>query len=248
MCDRTLNTPLSPQNESVFTDLHVLNDAVRYRKWLYSLIKPHLGRHILEVGSGIGNYTDMLLDRPCIVATDFDQAYVNVIEEKYRQKNNVHVFQLDLDNISRNSATMLQGFSIDTVINMNVLEHIKDDIGALDTLKKILVGNGKIITVVPSFQELYGSLDKAYGHYRRYRKADFAKIADELDLSLVHSCYFNFIGIFGWIYSNKIKKSSTLSKKYVDIFDRWVVPFISLFEKKIPMPIGLSLIAVLQKH
>jgi SAM-dependent methyltransferase len=247
MNDHRNKTTSQPHNVSIFTDLHVLNEATRYRRWLFSLIQPHLGQHILEVGSGIGNYTDMLLDKKCVVATDIDETYVRILLERFRNNSNVQVSQLDLNNLDHNLMLKLQDYHLDTIINMNVLEHIKDDLEALKAMKEILSGGGRIITIVPAFPKLFGSLDEAYGHYKRYSKEDFINISQALGLSLVYFRYFNFIGILGWIYSSKIRRKKTLSKQSVAVFDRWVVPTISVIEKKLTLPFGLSLIAVLQK-
>ena len=237
----------SPGNISIFTDLHVLNEAIRYRRWLFSLIQPHLGQHILEVGSGIGNYTNMLLDKDCVVATDIAERYVQILKQKFGSKRNVHVFQLDLHNIDHSLSNTLQSYCLDTVVNMNVLEHIEGDVEALNVMKQLMNKGGKIITIVPSFQKLFGSLDEAYGHYRRYNKGDFINIAQRLDLSLICIRYFNVIGILGWIYSSKLRRKRTLSKKSVAVFDQLIVPVFSVVEKKINPPFGLSLMAVLQK-
>lgn len=241
-------TASPPYNISVFTDLHVLNEATRYRKWLFSLVRPHLGQHILEVGSGIGNYTTMLLDRECVVTTDVDATYVRMLSERFKGNRNVHVFQLDLNNFNHNLIIKLQQYQLDTIISMNVLEHIRDDREALNTMKEILFDGGKIITIVPAFSELFGSLDEAYGHYKRYSKEDFIKISHELELSLIHFRYFNVIGILGWIYSGKIRRKKTFSKKSITVFDRWFVPILSAIEKKVYPPFGLSLIAVFEKR
>lgn len=245
MCNNTIAP--SPDNPSIFTDLHVLNEALRYRRWLFSLIQPHIGQHILEVGAGIGNYTDLMLDKDCVVATDIAERYVQILKQKYQGKRNVHVLQLDLDKLSHSLSTALQGYRLDTVINMNVLEHIEGDVEALHTMKQLVNKGGKIITIVPSFQKLFGSLDVAYGHYRRYNKRDFITIAQRLDLALIGLRYFNVMGILGWIYAGKLRSKRTLSKKSVAVFDRLMVPAFSVIEKKINPPFGLSLLAVLQK-
>ena len=248
MNDYRDKTASQPHNVSIFTDLHVLNEATRYRRWLFSLIQPHLGQHILEVGSGIGNYTDMLLDRDCVVATDIDETYVRILLERFRNNGNVQVSQLDLNNLDHNLMLKLQDYHLDTIINMNVLEHIKDDLEALKAMKEILSEGGRIITIVPAFPKIFGSLDEAYGHYKRYSKEDFIKISHELELSLIHFRYFNVIGILGWIYSGKILRGKTFSKKSITVFDRWFVPILSTIEKKVYPPFGLSLIAVFEKR
>jgi len=248
MDDHSSNTTLSPRNESVFTDLHVLHEARRYRSWLFSLIQPHLGQRILEVGSGIGNYTDMLLDKKCVVATDIDETYVGILSERFSNTSNVEVRKLDLINLDQNLMLTLQDYHLDTIINMNVLEHIKDDREALKRMKDIVREGGRIITIVPAFPKLFGSLDEAYGHYKRYSKEDFTTIAHALRLSLVYSRYANVIGILGWIYSGKIRRKKTFSKKSITVFDRWFVPILSAIEKNVYPPFGLSLIAVFDKR
>ena len=115
----------------------------------------------------------MFLDRDCVVATDVDELSIRVLMERFENNSHVHVFQLDLNNFNHNFIHTLQDYHLDTIININVLEHIKGDREALSALKEVLSDGGNIITIVPSFQKLFGSLDEAYGHYRRYNKEDF---------------------------------------------------------------------------
>lgn len=235
-------------NPHIKEDLELLNKSKAYSDWLFSLVLPYIGERVLEIGSGIGNYTEKLLGRQLIWATDNDPLYVKHLENKFRQYSQVRTRQVDLTRITPEIQNLFCVENIDTVILMNVLEHVGNDLEALNNIKGLLMSPGHIIVIVPALEWLYSPLDKAYGHHKRYNRKDIRNMAERLNLELKVCNYFNFTGIFGWLLNSKFLGKRYLPKNQTRIFERFV-PLIRFLEEKIfHPPVGLSLLAVFFKR
>jgi SAM-dependent methyltransferase len=132
----------------------------------------------------------------------------------------------------------------DSVVCVNVLEHIADDGEALRVFREVLVPGGRVIIFVPAVQAAYGPLDAELGHHRRYSKSSLARSFAAGGLNVAVLRYTNPIGLAGWMYNSKILKTRAHSLAQVRLFDRLVAPWALPLERLIPPPIGLSLIGI----
>src|SRR3954452_7744006 len=135
-------------------------EAANYQTWLYDLAAPHLGATCLEIGSGRGDLTAHLAQGRTLVATDVSEQFVGLLEDRFAGTSNVSVAQLDMDTFEPHE-------QYDSIVMMNVLEHIEDDEAALKTLRRALNPGGRIVLYVPAFMLLYSDFDREIGHYRR---------------------------------------------------------------------------------
>lgn len=238
--------PLIETNPHIQQDLYLLNEAVNYRRWIFSLIKPYLGDCILEVGAGIGNYTEQLLGRKKVWTSDYDPAYVEQLKTKFANRPEVCTMELDISNISTDKQKLFRDEMLDTILLLNVLEHVDQDLQALHNLKECLRYSGRILIVVPALQQLFGSLDVVYGHYRRYNRQDFYRFQEHLNMKLKICRHFNFLGILGWWLNAKVMKRDFLPGRQIQLFNK-IVPLIRSLERPFPLPIGLSLYGVFSK-
>jgi SAM-dependent methyltransferase len=235
----------SAYNESIQQDLLVLQEAVHYRKWLFSLIKPHLGRTILEIGAGIGNYTELLSENAMVFATDFDPYFVQHLAERFRDNSCVFPDQLDLTDISASTRRQYAEAKVDTIVCLNVLEHIRDDSAALRALQDCLAPGGRMIFILPANPLIYNQLDRAYGHYRRYTKRDAPRLVAGSSMQVTVANYFNMLGILGWWVNGRLSRKTQLPSRQTKIFN-FLTPFLATFERYIPPSFGLSLLLVLE--
>jgi len=136
----------------------------------------------------------------------------------------------------------------DTVVCVNVLEHIADDAGALRSFRDVLVPGGRVLIFVPAVQAAYGPLDAELGHHRRYSKPTLARAFAEAGLDLITLRYTNPIGLVGWMYNAHVSKSTAHSPTQVKLFETLVAPWALPLERLITPPIGLSLVAVGQRR
>jgi SAM-dependent methyltransferase len=226
------------------TDLEIMAGANNYRNWMYSRIAPFIGERILEVGAGIGNFTELLLDRELVVATDKYQLCLDRLTSRLGHNPKVLSEILDLGEPPEDR---LIDYGFDTVICLNVLEHVEDDLRALAFMRSVLVPGGRLVLLVPAFNFLYGSVDQVIGHYRRYTRKDLLPRMREAGFVIESSFYMNVIGMAGWFWNNRVRKIKEESPSQIALFDRFIAPWAERVEKFIRPPFGLSLIAIGQK-
>ena len=232
-------------NDSVLAaDLEVMARAHNYRNWMYRQIAPFIGQRVLEVGAGIGNVTELLLDREVVVATDKYQLMVDYLQRRCGAQLAVVPAQLDLGE----PAASLAHHEFDTVICMNVLEHVGDDLQALAYMHSVLAPGGRLILLVPAFQFLYGTVDQAIGHYRRYTRKNLLPKLRESEFDVEQAFYMNVIGMAGWFWNNRIRKTKEENSAQIGFFDRFIAPWAERFEQILRPPFGLSLIAIGRKR
>lgn len=221
--------------------LENLKLANRYNGWIFSQIVPYLGHEVLEVGCGNGNFT-LLLAEQCsrVVAVDLSEEYVRAAKARLTGKIGVEVLLAD--------ATQTQWTrQFDTVVMLDVLEHIEYDVETLRLLRKCLKPGGKLIVKVPALDCLFSNMDQAIGHYRRYNKTALIKTFRAASFSSPLVWYFNFVGIPGWWLNGKILGRTTPPAEQVGLFNK-IVPLLSALEGSVKPPIGLSLFAVATKN
>jgi len=209
----------------------------RYNRWIISLFKKYFGKNILEVGSGLGGLSQYL-PQANITLSDIQDDYFNYLKNQLGYKT----LKFDIENEAPKNLVA----SFDTILSSNVLEHINDDEKALENCFRLLKKNGKILLFVPARPEIYGSLDKAMGHYRRYTKEELAKKTIGAGFKIIELKYVNFPGYFTWLLRGKFSGESKSDSLTAKIFDTLVVPFLYL-EKYISIPFGQSLMLIAEK-
>jgi len=214
----------------------------RYNRYLWDRISPYVGRRVLEVGSGTGNMTRYLSNRPLVVATDVRPEYIELLRRGFERAENVVVEPLDLtaahyDSIGR--------YEIDTVVCLNVLEHIEDDRAVLARFYRLLPDGGRVILLIPMLRALYGSTDRALGHHRRYTKREITDRLGEAGFNTEYLAWLNALGIPGWFLNSRVLKRTTVPGIQARIND-FLTPLMRL-EERLRLPVGMSLLAVGRK-
>jgi len=234
-----------PDKDKVKHSLLLLSERYNYNHWIYNNIKNFIGNNILEVGAGIGNITDFIILRNKLTLIDIDQSYIDYLNAKYsfRDQSNFNVFQADIQNIN---SSPLAATMYDTIICLNILEHLENDRKAVENMISLLQPSGRLIILVPALNTLHGSMDISFGHYRRYNKKQLKMLIEGQNLDIVNFYYLNFLGLFGWFINGKIFKNKELPENQTKIFDK-LVPLLGLIEKIIKPPVGQSLILIAQK-
>jgi SAM-dependent methyltransferase len=140
----------------------------------------------------------------------------------------------------------LERHCADTIVCLNVLEHIEDDKRALQHMHAVLRPGGRALLIVPAFESLYGPIDRNLGHFRRYSQANLRRLGESTGFRTMVR-FFNVVGLFGWWLNAKVLKRTEQSPSQIRLFDRVIVPALSRVEAVAPPPFGQSIFAVLEK-
>ena len=222
-------------------DQQRMTRARNYFAWQARLVLPELGRRVLEIGCGIGNFTELLANREAVIAVDIEPDCIARLKTRCPQ---AHAFALDA---SSGALGELARFHPDSCVCLNVLEHIDDDLGTLQRIASILPARGVIVLLLPAFPALYGTIDRNLGHRRRYSRASIDKLASAAGLEVKKARYVNFAGFFGWWINAHILHRQAQSESQIEFFDRRVVPVMARIESIMAPPFGQSVFAVLEK-
>ena len=219
-----------------------LSRAERYNRWMFRQLAPYLGERVLEIGSGIGNLTRYLVGRELVVATDLNPRYLRLLANTFERHTRVRVEPLDLGDFD---PAALAEHRLDTIVCLNVLEHLEDDRTALARLFAALAPGGRLIVLVPAHRWLYGGIDRAIQHYRRYERAELAERFSEAGFRVERAWFFNRLGVLGW-YLNSVLLRRTRVPGLQLRLQNLLVPLLRA-ESALPLPFGLSVIAVGRK-
>jgi len=235
-------TAIAPGDHAGAETLELLAEAPLYNRWQFDMVAPYLGKRILEVGAGIGNMSEQFLERrpELLVVSDTDAFYRERLAERFASRPEVVVESLSMPD--RAAAERFSIYRLDTVIATNVVEHIEDDLGTAATMRSLLVPGGRVIILVPALQSIYGELDRELGHFRRYGRVRLRLLMERAGLEVERMMWFNRVGIFGWWFNGRIRRTRRIPLDQLRAFDR-LVPMLRL-ERFLPLPFGQSLIAI----
>ncbi len=223
--------------------LNQLAELDRYNHWIYEKIAPALGHRILEVGSGTGNITQFLSSGGReVMATDVLPVYRRELERLFGDRPNVGVGRFDLN---EGAPEEFIADPFDSVVCLNVLEHIEDDLFALAQIRDVLKPGGRLALLVPAHQFLYGEFDRAVGHFRRYEKRELTVKLENVGFAVCEVRFFSLVAALPWFINGRLLKRDYLPTGQANLANR-LVPLLK-FERLIGPPCGLSLIAIAQK-
>lgn len=229
---------LPAQDEVGAGTLERLAGAERFNRWMYDRLAPWLGDEVLEVGSGIGNLSRYVMGRARVLLTDTEPAYRSYLQDRFGSVPGVRVTSLTLPDVPPD----LTGDAFDSVMCLNVLEHIERDVESLVAMRSLLRPGGSVVLLVPALSMLYGELDRHLGHVRRYSRKMLRDRYRQAGLALRHIEYFNLAGVPGWWFVGRVLKRAMIPPASLRLYDA-LVPLFRL-ERLIPWRLGQSLIAI----
>jgi phospholipid N-methyltransferase len=225
-------------------DLEVLGDMPNYYSWIMDSFADHIHGRVIEYGSGTGTFTERLLPRATsLVAVEPSGNLLPTLSSRFKSCPDVEICNETLEaHVARQSDN-----SCNTVVMVNVLEHIEGDRAALRDLLRILRPDGSLLLFVPALSMLMSKLDRMHGHFRRYHKSELEAKVKATGAAVVQCSYFDAIGVLPWFILNTIMGSTSFNPALVRINDRYVVPLGKRLENSIELPFGKNLILVARK-
>jgi len=214
-----------------------------YNRWIVDELAPYVGRSVLDIGCGTGNLLEFFLDRDRVVGIDIGEEFVELAGKRFADRENLRV---EVADITDPACVSLVGETFDTIICVNVLEHISNDSLALAHMNQLLDPGGRALLFVPALPLLHGSMDEVDGHYRRYTRRSLRSRMTEAGFTIEQSHYMNFPGMLAWFLDAKVLRRKFVPASHDGLFQR-MVPRIAAVERRIRPPVGLSLVVVGRK-
>lgn len=227
-------------NNSGAQTLESMSQAVWYNQWLVSKFEKFIKGKILEVGCGIGNFTKMLINYGEVFAIDIDRNHVAKTKKLFENKANVQIGDIE------NNSVFFNGQKFDSIICLNVLEHIRADKEALKNLHDLLNKDGVLVLIVPAHDFLFGEIDRSIGHFRRYDKTALSELVTDVGFKIINSRTVNMLGGIGWWVASKFFARNKVDENKIKIFNL-LAPIILPLEDLFEPPFGTSILMVVQK-
>jgi len=220
-----------------------MSSVPKFNRWMADALRPYLGGRVLEIGAGIGNMTRQLCPRDRYTASDINPHYLDYLQRGFEGRPYLDVRRVDLTQPA-DFAPLAGGY--DTVVCLNVLEHLDDEDGALSNIRSALESGGRALILVPQGPALHGTLDQALGHVRRYTRASLRAALERNGFEVQELFDFNRVTTPGWWWNGKVlrrRNFSRLQLKLLNLNVWWV----RRLDRFLPWS-GTSLIAVARRR
>ena len=229
----------------LFEALEVVGTVGRYQQWVIGHFKPFLSGIVFDIGSGRGDMAELydIAGVEKIILSDHSPEMIAFLEKRFGDRKNRYAV-LPLADISLTErAAVFNGNAPDTVISLNVLEHIPDDVAAIGNMAQLLRPGGKLLIMVPALPAIHGTLDDMAVHCRRYTKEELVLKVTAAGFKVDRAYYMNFFGVFSWFIAGRVLRQKRFDTGMCQALDR-VVPFLKAIESVVPPPLGQSLILI----
>jgi glycosyltransferase involved in cell wall biosynthesis/SAM-dependent methyltransferase len=215
--------------------------APRFSQWMADVIRPYCGASVLEIGSGPGAVTRQLVPRRRYVASDVNTLHLHTLRALRGGRPYLDTQYCDVSDLG--SFPRMEG-GFETVVALNVIEHVERDREALANIRSVIAPGGRAIVFVPQGEDLFGTLDEVLGHKRRYSEASLTRLAAEAGFTVRHMIRFNRIGTLAWWLNGKVLRRRHLGLLQVMALNL-LTPLFRLVDGSLPFA-PLSLVAVLE--
>ena len=225
-------------------ELDVFAHAVRWKNYFGSKFKPYIGQRVAEVGAGIGATTPILCagEQETWLCIEPDEGLRQQIDEKIQlgklpaccHTTSSYVRDLGEDQV------------FDTILYIDVLEHIQDDAIELAEAGNHLVQGGVIVVLSPAHQFLYSKFDQAIGHFRRYNRKSITDITPSFLLA-EQLYYLDSVGMMTSLVNRFILKQEKPSISQILFWDRFILPISRWVDFLTGFRLGRSIICIYRK-
>jgi glycosyltransferase involved in cell wall biosynthesis len=219
-----------------------MSSVPHFNRWMGDAIRPHLGARVLEIGAGIGNMTRALCPRDRYTVTDLNPLYLDYLRGSFSGRPYIDVRKLDLAD-ARDFAALESKY--DTLVCLNVLEHVEDEAGSLANMRRALEPGGRLILLVPQSPELYGTLDEVLGHVRRYSRESLERALREAGFEIETLFDFNRSTTPAWWFNGKVLRRRGFGRVQLKLLNT-TIWFWRRVDRYLPWR-GTSLIAVARR-
>ncbi len=226
-------------------DLENLRSARRLGDWMYEQFQPYVGAETIEVGAGIGTFSERLAADPTVrrlLLIEPEPPCADVLAREFAEDPRITVAQ---ETLPDSPALADRAGLADFVLCQNVLEHIEHEVSALRAMATALRPGGHLTLLVPAHPRLYGKLDRIYGHYRRYTREHLHNVLTGAGFEIDELYSFNLLGVPGW-WLNRYRRTPQISRTSLRAYEALLRVWQPIERRRRPRW-GLSLIAQAHK-
>lgn len=229
-------------------DLEAMSFASNYHCWILELFRPYLGARVVEVGAGTGSFSELLLrsEPETLTLVEPSSMYRQLVERMGKLSSASRV-QTHNSTFSSVAGRIRDEARPDSIVYVNVLEHVIDDEAELTMAHATLSSGGRLFIFVPALSWLYGSFDEMVGHHRRYSRRELESKIERSGFCVLKSIYFDLAGIAPWWLKYRLLRSRRMEPEAVRFYDRFCVPWLKRVETLASPPIGKNLLLVAER-
>jgi len=233
----------SNYSDSGKVTLDAVEQAAQFNQWMYESVKPWLGKRVAELGVGRGNMSKYIRRHEHVLLTDYRIDYLTELRNRWKEQGGLRIGKLDMT--EREDYEQLSEFAPDSVVFLNVLEHIEDDRAVLRNLAETVTEGCRIVVLVPYNMKLYSEFDKALGHFRRYGEWELEGKMREAGFEVEKQFFFNKAGVLAWYVANTLGGQKSLKPWQLWLYGK-LTPLFRVLDSLLPMS-GLSTVVVGRK-
>lgn len=225
-------------------DLEILATMERYHRWIFQQFRPFVRGHAVEYGAGTGTFSQLLI--PHVDELDLvepSSVLAAKLRNRCRSVGHAKIYSMPLEKHIQG----LKSASVDTIMLINVLEHVEDDVSALKAFVRVLKPSGHLLLFVPALAWLFSALDRRYGHYRRYHRRPLARMVSAAGFEIVVARYMDILGVVPWWLLNTVGEKTEFEPGLIKLYDRIGVPLTRAIESFMPPPFGKNIILIAQR-
>ncbi len=223
--------------------LDAMEQAPQFNEWMYESVRPWLGARVAELGVGRGNMSKFIRRHEHVLLTDYRIDYLTELQRKWADQRGLRIGKLDMT--ARADYEQLRDFSPDSVVFLNVLEHIEDDRAVLRSLFETVPSGCRVVVLVPYGMKLFSDFDRALGHFRRYERGELEAKMREAGFEVEKQFFFNKVGVFAWYLANTLGGQKALKPWQLRLYGK-LTPVFRVLDGILPTS-GLSTVVVGRK-
>ena len=231
------------------TDLESMSFALNYHRWILELFAPYMGSRLVEVGAGTGSFSELILERKpeSLTLVEPSREMFAILDRRAREWAATADVETRNDVFAAVAEEVASRRRPDSIIYVNVLEHVPDDEGELRAVHRALAPGGRVFIFVPAFKWLYGGFDRRVAHVRRYTRPELEGKCAAAGFRVLKSVYFDLAGVAPWWIKYRLLKSDSMEPGLVKLYDRCFVPLVKVAERVVPPPLGKNVLLVAEK-
>lgn len=234
-----------PLPQYIGEELELFSAATNWKNYFSSRLSPYISGTVLEAGAGIGSNTSLLCKKGLESWTclEPDIRFVEHMNQRFSEGR----LPVSWKVVHGTTATLDSNLRFDSILYIDVLEHIEDDTQEIRLATDLLADNGHLIVLSPAHQFLMSPFDEAVGHFRRYTIRSLETVMSSSGLQKCKIQHLDSVGAIASIANKILLRQSKPTKSQIKFWDGTLIPLSIWLDRITHQLFGKSIISVFQK-